>query len=88
MEINNEIFPKDTDKDALIKQFDILKKMDIAERAKMTFQLSANLREIVESGIRHRHPDYSQQQITQAVLSLTIDKELFKQAFPHSRVKP
>ena len=74
--------PHDTQKDSAIKQVHALRKMGIAGRAEMTFQLSDNLRSIVESGIRHRHPEYTQKQVIKAILSLTVDKDLLDQAFP------
>jgi hypothetical protein len=75
------MLPHDTQPESAARQFDALKKMDINARAEMTFQLSDNLRSIVEAGIRQRHPDYSPEQITQAVLSLVMDKDIVRQAF-------
>ena len=69
-----------------LRQFGVLKNMDINGRAEMTFQLSDNLRSIVESGIHHRHPDYNADEIKQAALSLVIDKNLVSQAFRRHEV--
>ena len=69
-------------------QLNVLKKMDISDRAEMTFQLSDNLRSIVESGILQRHPDYSPDQINQAALSLVMDKDIVSQAFGGREVSP
>jgi len=71
----------DTTADSLARHIAALRKMDISDRAQMTFQLSDNLRSIVESGIRRRHPDYSPQEIQRAALRLTIDRALFNEAF-------
>ena len=76
------ILPFDTDKKTIKRQYDILVKMDINSRSEMVFQLSDNLRSLLEAGVRDRHPDYSETKIREAVLSLTLDKEIFKQAFP------
>lgn len=73
--------PPDTTIDAAIKQFEILRRLDTRERAEMTFQLSDNLHRIVEAGVRQRHPDYDEQTVKLAVLRLTIDERLFRQAF-------
>ena len=86
MKTVNRSIPFDTARDAAVKQFDILRKMDIEARAAMTFELSDNLRSILASGIRQRHPDYSDDEIKMAVLRLTIDRKLFDQAFPDCRV--
>ncbi len=82
------MLPCDTQKDSAMKQLDALKKMDINARAEMTFQLSDNLREITEAGIRQRHPDYSPDQITQAALNLVMDKDIVSQAFGGREVSP
>ena len=56
--------------------------MGLEGRARLTFQLCDNLRETTKAGIRHRHPDYTDRQVTQAYLRLILDKELFQQVFP------
>ena len=82
------ILPRDTQADSARRQFDVLKNMDISARAEMTFQLSDNLRSIVEAGIRQRHPDYTADEVTQAVLSLVVDKDILIQAFGGREVSP
>ena len=81
MKIKANLLSHDTQENSGIRQFDVLKKMDINARAEMTFQLSDNLRSIVEAGIHQRHPDYNVDEIKQAVLSLIIDRNLLIQAF-------
>ena len=79
MDIN--LLSGDTQKEALRRQFDVLRNMGINGRAEMTFELSDNLRSIVEAGIRQRHPDYTQDEIKQAALSLVMDRNIVRQAF-------
>lgn len=76
-----DTIPSDTTIEAAIKQFEILRKLDINARAEMTFQLSNNLRRIVEAGVRQRHPDYDDETVKRAVLRLMIGERLFRQAF-------
>jgi hypothetical protein len=52
---------------------EVLKKIGPEGRLDMMFELSNNLRETVKAGIRHHHPDYTPQQVIQAVLKLTLD---------------
>ena len=85
MKTNNKTIPSDTAQDSAVKQFDILQKMDINARAAMTFELSNNLRSILEAGIHQRHPTYCDDEIKISALSLTVDKKLFSQAFPDCR---
>ena len=80
--------PADTTIDALKKQFQVLRRMDTAGRAEMTFELSDNLREIVKAGIRYRHPDYDERSVTLAVLRLTIEPQLFQEAFGDIDIQP
>ena len=86
MIMDNKTIPSDTAQDSAVKQFDVLKKIDINARAAMTFELSDNLRSILEAGIHLRHPNYCDDDIKLSALSLTVDKKLFKQAFPDCRV--
>jgi hypothetical protein len=71
------LIPADTTIDALRKQFEILERIGIEGRAEMTFQLSDNLRQIIEDGVRFCHPEYSDSQIFQEVLRITIGDELY-----------
>jgi len=77
----------DTTIDAAVKQFEILRKLDIQTRAQMTFQLSNNLHQIVEDGIRHRHPEFDDKQVKRELLRLMIGDSLFCQIFAKSKAK-
>lgn len=72
----------DTSKAAAVRQREVLRNLGLEGRARLTFQLCDNLREITKAGIRHRHPDYTEKQVTQAYLRLICDEELFQQVFP------
>jgi hypothetical protein len=48
-------------------------------RARMAFEMSDNLRQIVEAGVRHRHPDFDPRKIELEVLRLMIGDKLYKQ---------
>ena len=76
----------DTSKTAESKQIETLRRMGLAGRAELTLQLCDNLREITRSGIRHRHPNYTEQQVTQAYLRLILEPELFQQVFPKCEI--
>jgi pimeloyl-CoA synthetase len=75
------LIPHDTTIDALQKQFEILERIGIAGRAEMTFQLSDNLRQIIEDGVRLRHPEYNDKQVRQEVLRITLGDELYRKAY-------
>ncbi len=75
------MIPADTTIDAAVKQFEVLRRMTLQERAAITFELINNLRGIVEAGIRSRHPDYDDDKVKLAVLRLTLGENLFQQVF-------
>ena len=72
----------DTSKEAQLKQLEVLRSLGPAGRLKLTMDLCDNLRNITKAGIRHRHPKYTEQQVTQAYLKLILDKTLFEKIFP------
>lgn len=75
------LIPNDTTIDALRKQFEILERIGIEGRAEMTFQLSDNLRQIIQDGVRLRHPEYNDSQVRQKVLRITLGDELYCKAY-------
>ena len=82
-----DTFSGDTSKDAMGKQMQVLRNMGVEGRARLTFQLCENLREVTKAGIRHRHPDYSEQQVTRAYLRLVCDEKLFQEIFPGCEIE-
>lgn len=75
------VIPADTTIEAARKQFEILRRLDVETRLKMAFELSDNLRSIVEAGVKLRHPEYDEQQINRQVIRLMIGEALFKQIY-------
>ncbi len=73
--------PADTTLEAVRKQFEILRRLGPEVRLKMAFEMSDNLRRIVEAGVRGRNPDYNEQKIKQEVLRLMIGERLYREAF-------
>jgi len=71
----------DTTSEAACRQNEVLRRIGIAGRAAMTFELSDNLRRIVEDGVRHRHPDWDEQAIRLDVIRLILGKRLFEETF-------
>lgn len=71
------LIPADTSIDTLRKQFEILERIGIEGRAEMTFELSDNLRQIIEDGVRLHHPEYNDSQIFHEVIRITVGDELY-----------
>ena len=77
----NDAFLHDTSPAALAEQIRVLRALGIEGRARMTFELSDNLRRIVADGVRHRHPDWDATQVKRRVLRLTLGERLFAEVF-------
>ncbi|HIJ72431.1 MAG TPA: hypothetical protein HPP87_13905 [Planctomycetes bacterium] len=80
--------PGDTSFHAQSIQDGVLRKMDISQRAEMTFELNANVRAAVEAGVRSRHPEYDDKTVGMAVTKLMIGDSLFKEAFGDIELEP
>ena len=75
------MIPADTTIETVRKQSEILRRLGPEVRLKMAFELSDNLRSIVEAGVRERNPSYDEQKIKQEVLRLMIGERLYREAF-------
>ncbi len=71
----------DTTFEAACRQNDILRRIGIAGRAAMTFELSDNLRRIVEDGVRDRHPDWDDDAVRLERIRLMLGDELFRKTY-------
>ena len=71
----------DTTFEAACRQNEVLRRIGIASRAAMTFELSDNLRRIVEDGVRDRHPDWDEQAIRLERIRLMLGDDLFRRAY-------
>ncbi len=62
--------------EALRKEFEILRRLGPQMRARMAFEMSEDLRSIVEAGVSNRHPDFDEKKIKLEVLRLMIGDKL------------
>ena len=76
--------PGDTTAEAMRKQFEVLRRIGPAGRAAMTFELSDNVRSMVEAGVRSRHPDWDAVRVSREVVRLMLGEELFRRVFSPS----
>jgi hypothetical protein len=56
--------------------------MSPLKRLEMALELGETARELVMAGVKHRHPDYSPEQIRLAVLRLLQGKQVFSTVYP------
>jgi hypothetical protein len=74
--------PADTSLEAARVQYEILRRLSPERRLEIALRLSDELRELSACGVRHRHPDYSEDQVRLAVTRLTLGDVLFRQVYP------
>ena len=72
----------------MAKQVEVLRRMGLAGRAAMTFDLSDTLRQVVEAGVRHRHADWDSRSVEREVMRLMIGDDLFHRAFGEAQARP
>jgi hypothetical protein len=70
------LLPRDTSAEAIRIQHKALRKLGMAGRAAMTFQLGENLRSVSESGIRLHHPEYNEQKVAATIAERSLGREL------------
>ncbi len=78
----------DTTAEALAVQFQVLRRIGPAGRLAMLFELSDNLRSLVEAGVRHRHPDWDDRTVEREVIRLMIGDDLFRRAYGKEPAEP
>jgi hypothetical protein len=74
--------PADTTLEAFRVQLGIFQRMPADRRLALALRMSDSLRALVGSGVRARHPDYTERQVKLAVIRLSLGDELFRTAFP------
>jgi hypothetical protein len=81
-------FARDTTPETMAKEIEILRRIGPATRLGMAFELSDNLRSLVEAGVRHRHPQWGDRMIEREVIRLMVGDDLFRKAYGEDRVGP
>ena len=77
-----EVVPADTTPEAARVQFDIFRRMPPSKHLELALGMSDSLRKVVASGVRSRHPEFSDEQVRLAVIRLSLGENLFRQVYP------
>lgn len=72
------VLPGDTTYEVASKRYEVLSRLSLEDRARMTFELSQNVRQILEDGIRSRDIHLSDAQVKRQVLAMTLPPALFE----------
>jgi hypothetical protein len=85
--MKHSTLPQDTGTDAEKIQIAVLKKIGAEGRLKMTLELSDNIRDITMSGIRTRHPEYSEDMVKKTLIKYLHGESVFKEYFFGDRLQ-
>ena len=80
--------PLDTTPEAARVQFRVLRRMGERGRVEAMFSLCESMRGMLETGVRHRHPDYDDERVRLAVIRIMLGEDLFRRAYPGVDIKP
>jgi hypothetical protein len=75
-------YPLDTSPEAQAVQDMRYRELGAFRRLETAFRLSASVRALAAAGVRHRHPDYSEDDVARAVARLALGDALVRQAWP------
>jgi len=80
-----DMIPRDTTNEAWTERVRGLRRLGVAGRAAMTFELSDNLRHVVVDGIRHRHPTWDETRVKHETFRLVYGDRLYREIFGGDR---
>jgi len=78
----------DTSPEAERVQIEVLRRLGVDGRLRLTLDLCESMREVLRDGVRLRHPDYSPREVELGAIRLLLGEELFAKAYPGVDVKP
>jgi len=73
---------RDTDIEAHRVQVELLRKLGGPGRVRLMVSMCETARDVSRAGIRTRHPEYSDDQVEQALARQILGDALYKEAFP------
>jgi len=80
---------RDTSWEALEVRLRALKKLSPEQRLRQGLRLTGLVRKLLAAGVRTRHPEHSQEEVSLAVIRPVLGEELFCAAYPHAaHIKP
>ena len=75
----------DTSPEAEAIQIDAFRRMGPEGRLHAAIELSQTSRKLLAEGVRHRHPEYGEEEVRLAVIRILLPEELFLSAYPTAR---
>jgi len=75
----------DTTKEAENIQIEIFRRMGPEGRLRSALDLTQTSRRLLATGVRRRHPDYTEHQVKLATIKLTLGAKLFASVYPQEK---
>ena len=80
---------EDTGAAAAAEQSDAFRRLGPAGRLRAALEMSEETRRVLESGVKARHPGYSDDEVRLAAIRLSLGEDaLFRAVYPSARVEP
>ena len=79
--------PRDTSPEAFWIHCEALRRLGTAGRLRLAFDLTQQVWNTVEVGIRRRNPEYSDDQVRMMIIRMRLGEELFRLGFPAREAK-
>jgi hypothetical protein len=73
---------RDTTEEAAQVQLEVYRRMASADRLRVGLELTRMSRDLLAQGIRSRHPEYTDDEVTWALIRAWIGADLFQLAYP------
>jgi hypothetical protein len=67
--------PLDTSPTSLERQLEAFRRMTPGQRVAMAAEMSDEIRAVTEAGIRHRHPQYTDDEVRAALAAIVLGRE-------------
>lgn len=83
-----DLIPRDTTLEAYRVQIQALRRLGPEGRLRMMLNFCDFIHDIARSGIRQRHPEYSEEQVKMAFIRLLYGEEIFCKVFPAAQPCP
>lgn len=70
-------------------KIDILKRIPPEKRLEMAIKFTELIKNLIEEGIKKRHPEYNGKEVKLAVIKVILGEKLFREVYPeHIKIKP
>lgn len=74
----------DTTPEAHAVQMAVYRRMGPQRRLELTLEMSDEGRQLAADGVRHRHPDYTECQVQDAVRFVMLGEKLYREVWPEN----